>query len=278
MTALVGTLIRYARPLSGKPVLEKITLEMPQSANGGAIARIVLSNAKQNILDFQMMDELSASLDQLAARRDLSTVLIEAAGEHFSAGVDIPSHTPDKVATMLEKFHGVIRRLLKMPKVTVAAVKGYCLGGGAELAMTCDIVITTDAAHWGFPEIRLGCYPPVAAAALASVVGQKRAAELILTGRSFDGREAERIGLANRAVPAEKLKASVAECVDRLAALSPSALAHAKRALYSWDAAHFEKGLARAEEIYLKDLIKSEDAQEGIRAWMEKRKPQWTGK
>jgi cyclohexa-1,5-dienecarbonyl-CoA hydratase len=179
---------------------------------------------------------------------------------------------------MLEKVHSVIRRLLKTSKVTVAAVKGYCLGGGAELAMTCDIVITTDAAHWGFPEIRLGCYPPVAAAALASVVGQKHAAELILTGRSFDGREAERIGLANRAVPADKLKQTVTDCLDRLAALSPSALAHAKRALYSWDAAHFEKGLARAEEIYLKDLIKIEDAQEGIRAWMEKRNPQWTGK
>ncbi|HEU5231281.1 MAG TPA: enoyl-CoA hydratase/isomerase family protein [Terriglobales bacterium] len=278
MTASVGTLIRYARPLSGKPVLEKVTLEMPQSANGGAIARIVLSHAKQNILDFQMMDELSASLDQLAARRDLSTILIEAAGEHFSAGVDIPSHTPEKVATMLEKFHGVIRRLLKIPKVTVAAVKGACLGGGAELAMTCDIVITTDAAHWGFPEIRLGCYPPVAAAALASVVGQKRAAELILTGRSFDGREAERIGLANRAVPADTLKETASEYVHRLAELSPAALTNAKRALYAWDAAHFEKGLARAEDIYLKDLVRTEDAQEGIRAWMEKRSPRWTGK
>ena len=251
---------------------------MPQASDGGAMARIVLRHPKQNILDFQMMDELSASLDQLEALRDVSTILIAAAGEHFSAGVDIPSHTPDKVAIMLEKFHSVIRRLLKTSKVTVAAVKGYCLGGGAELAMTCDIVITTDTAHWGFPEIRLGCYPPVAAAALASVVGQKHAAELILTGRSFDGREAERIGLANRAVPADKLKETVTDCLDRLAALSPSALAHAKRALYSWDAAHFEKGLARAEQIYLKDLIKSEDAQEGIRAWMEKRKPQWTGK
>ena len=282
MSASLGTLIgfRYARPLTVREagILERIALEISQSRDRGTVARIVLRHAKRNILDFQMMDELSASLDQLEARHDVSTILIEAAGEHFSAGVDIPSHTPDKVATMLEKFHGVIRRFLKTSKVTVAAVKGCCLGGGAELAMTCDMVITTEAAHWGFPEIRLGCYPPVAAAALASVVGQKRAAELILTGRSFDGCEAERIGLVNRAVPADKLKESVEECLDRLAALSPSALAHAKRALYSWDAAHFEKGLARAEEIYLKDLIRTEDAQEGIRAWMEKRKPHWMGK
>src|SRR6185437_3262896 len=191
VSASLGTLIgfRYARPLTVREagILERIALEISQSRDRGTVARIVLRHAKRNILDFQMMDELSASLDQLEARHDVPTILIEAAGEHFSAGVDIPSHTPDKVATMLEKFHGVIRRFLKTSKVTVAAVKGCCLGGGAELAMTCDMVITTEAAHWGFPEIRLGCYPPVAAAALASVVGQKRAAELILTGRSFDG-------------------------------------------------------------------------------------------
>jgi len=242
------------------------------------VARIVLSHGKQNVIDFQMMDELAAGLDSLENQPEISTILFETAGEHFSAGVDIPSHTSDKVATMLEKFHNVVRRLLKTSKVTIAAVKGYCLGGGAELAMTCDIVITTDSAHWGFPEIRLGCFPPVAAAALATVVGQKLAAELVLTGRSFDGRKAERIRLANRAVPADKLKEAVAESIDRLVGLSPAALAHTKRALYSWDAAHFEKGLARAEEIYLKDLINTEDAQEGIRAWMEKRNPKWTGR
>jgi len=177
----------------------------------------------------------------------------------------------------LNKFHEAVRRLLKTPKVTLGAVRGYCLGGGAELAMVCDIVVTTESAHWGFPEIQLGCYPPAATAALANVVGQKRAAELILTGRTFDGREAERIGLANRTV-ATKLNEAVAEYEQRLKTLSPMALAHAKRALYSWDASHFEKGLARSEQIYLNELIKTEDAQEGIRAWMEKRKPKWEGK
>lgn len=258
--------------------MDRIAVELPQAPDQRSIARIVLGHGKQNIIDFQMMDELAAALDALDDQREISTILFETAGEHFSAGVDIPSHTPDKVATMLAKFHGTIRRLVKTSKVTVAAVKGYCLGGGAELAMTCDMVFTTDSAHWGFPEIRLGCFPPVATAALAGVVGQKLAAELVLAGRSFDGREAERIGLANRAVPADKLRETVSEYVNRFAELSPAALANAKRALYAWDAAHFEKGLARAEDIYLKDLIRTEDAQEGIRAWMEKRKPHWTGK
>lgn len=242
------------------------------------LARIMLAHGKQNVIDFQMMEELAQALDTLATQREISTILFESAAEHFSVGVDIDSHTPDKLSDMLEKFHKLIRRLLKTPKVTVAAVKGYCLGGGAELAMMCDIVVTTDSAHWGFPEIGLGCFPPVASAALTVVVGQKLAAELILTGRSFDGAEAERIRLANRAVPANQLLEAVAECVKRLAGLSPAALALAKRALYGWDAAHFDKGLTRAEEIYLKDLIKTEDAQEGIRAWTEKRQPRWTGK
>jgi len=240
-------------------------------------ARLTLSNGKQNIIDFPMMEEIVEALDSIECQPEISTVILSGAGEHFSVGVDIPSHTPDKVGEMLGKFHNAVRRLLKTPKVTLAAVRGYCLGGGAELAMVCDIVITTESAHWGFPEIQLGCYPPVAAAALANVVGQKRAAELILTGRTIDGREAERIGLANRSV-ATKFGEAVAECEQRLKTLSPTALAHAKRALYCWDASHFEKGLARAEQIYLNELLKTEDAQEGIRAWIEKRKPEWRGK
>jgi cyclohexa-1,5-dienecarbonyl-CoA hydratase len=250
----------------------QITFDIP-------FARLALSHGKQNVIDLQMMDELSQAIADVEQRPEVSTILLSGAGEHFSAGVDIPSHTPDKVAVMLDKFHTAIRRLARTPKVTLAVVRGYCLGGGAELAMVCDIVVTTDSAHWGFPEIKLGCYPPVAAAALSAVVGQKRAAELVFTGRIFDGREAAQIGLANRAVvPGKQLDEAVFQYEQYFSGLSAAALAHAKRALYSWDAAHFEKGLARAENIYLKDLIQTQDAQEGIRAWMEKRKPIWTGK
>ena len=240
-------------------------------------ARLALSHGKQNVIDFQMMDELAQALATIESQNEISTVIFSGSGEHFSSGVDIPSHASDKVEEMLGKFHDFIRKLVRTPKVTLAVVRGFCLGGGAELAMACDIVITAESAHWGFPEIKLGCFPPVAAAALAAVVGQKRAAELTLTGRTFDGREAVQMGLANRAVPI-KLDEAVAEYEERLKALSPAALAHAKRALYSWDAAHFEKGLARAEQIYLKDLMQTEDAKEGILAWIEKRKPHWKGK
>ena len=179
---------------------------------------------------------------------------------------------------MLAKFHGVIRALIATKKVTIAAVHGHCLGGGAELAMVCDLAFTVDNAQWGFPEIKLGCYPPVACTAMASLTGQKRAAELILTGRTIGGIEAAEIGLANRAVPENQLTTTVEGTIKELVALSPTALALAKKASYAWDSMHFDKGLARAEKIYLDELMKTVDAQEGIRAFMEKRQPKWAGK
>jgi cyclohexa-1,5-dienecarbonyl-CoA hydratase len=178
----------------------------------------------------------------------------------------------------LLKFHTVIRALVASKKVIIASVHGHCLGGGAELAMVCDVVYTAASAQWGFPEIKLGCYPPVACTALAALVGQKRAAELILTGRSITGDAAAQMGLANRAVPDDGLAATVDQTVKELLKLSPAALAVTKKAFYAWDAMHFDKGLARAEKIYLDELMKTADAHEGIRAFMEKREPRWTGK
>ena len=134
------------------------------------------------------------------ARDDVSTLVLSGAGKSFSVGVDVAAHTPDKVADMLTKFHAVIRALVSSKKVTIAAVHGHCLGGGAELAMVCDLVYTAETATWGFPEIKLGCYPPVAATALGGSGRAKHAADLILTGRNITGTEAARIGLANRAV------------------------------------------------------------------------------
>jgi cyclohexa-1,5-dienecarbonyl-CoA hydratase len=242
------------------------------------VARIVLRNPPLNVIDIPMMEELAQALGEIESRSDISVVVLSGEGKAFSAGVDVAAHTPDKVEAMVLKFHAAVRALLASRKVTVAAVHGHCLGGGAELAMVCDIVYTTASAQWGFPEIKLGCYPPVACAALAALVGQKRASELILTGRTISGIEAAEIGLASRAVPEEQLSALVDECLAHLLRLSPAALAVTKKALYAWDAMHFDKGLARAEKIYLEELMKTADAQEGIRAFIEKREPKWAGK
>lgn len=242
------------------------------------VAWITMRNPPLNVIDIPMMDELCAALADLEARPEISTIVLSGEGKTFSAGVDVAAHTSEKVAEMLFKFHAVIRALVASRKVTIAAVHGNCLGGGAELAMICDIVYTTASARWGFPEIKLGCYPPVACSALAALVGQKRAAELILTGRTINGVDAAGMGLANRSVADDEVVKVVDQTVEELSRLSPAALAVTKKAIYAWDAMHFDKGLARAEKIYLEELMKTPDAQEGIRAFLEKRQPKWTGK
>lgn len=244
----------------------------------GAVARIELRNPPLNVIDIAMMEELARSLVEVEARSDISVIVLCGAGKAFSAGVDVAAHTPDKVEEMLAKFHAVIRALVASTKVTIASVHGLCLGGGAELAMVCDLAYTTVEAEWGFPEIRLACFPPVACTALAALVGQKRAAEMILTGGSITGRQAAEIGLATKAVDERHLDAAVQGVVAQLQRLSPAALRVAKKASYAWDSMHFDKGLARAEKVYFDDLMKTADAHEGIRAFLEKRSPRWSGK
>ena len=238
-------------------------------------AHLTLTNPPLNVIDIPMMEKLASALAAIELQSEISTIVIRGAGKCFSAGVDVAAHTPDLVAGMLGKFHSVIRALVSSRKITVAVVHGNCLGGGAELAMVCDLVYSANDAHWGFPEIQLGCFPPVAVTALASLVSPKRAAELIFTGKTISGTEAAEIGLVTKSADASELEATVNQCLDSLHALSPAALALTKKAVYAWDAMHFDKGLARAERIYLDELMKTEDAQEGIRAFLEKRQPLW---
>jgi cyclohexa-1,5-dienecarbonyl-CoA hydratase len=242
------------------------------------VARITFNHPPLNVIDLPMMRELQLALAEIESRIDISTILFEGDPRAFSVGVDIKAHVPEEIHEMLASFHAVIRAIVASRKVTIAAVRGACLGGGAELAAVCDMVYTTRDASWGFPEIKLGCYPPVAAVVLATLIGQKRAAELILTGRQFSGGEAAAMGLATRSVVAAELESVVERTLAELRALSPAALAHTKKAIYAWDAIHFDKGLARAENFYLNELISTADAREGIIAFLDKRPPKWTGK
>jgi cyclohexa-1,5-dienecarbonyl-CoA hydratase len=244
----------------------------------GPLARITFTHPPLNIFDFQQMDEMTQALESLRQRAEISAVVISGSERAFSAGVDVAVHTPEQVRTMFQKFHGLILALAKFPRITIAEVRGSCLGGGAELAIVCDMCFTTRDAKWGFPEITLGCYPPVACTALAALVGQKRAADLIFTGRMFSGSEAAAWGLANEAVTEPELQSRIQRTLDHLFQLSPAALAHAKKAFYAWDSIHLDKGLARAEKIYIEELMQTEDAKEGIQAWMEKRNPEWRGR
>ncbi len=250
-----------------------ITLDMRER-----IAHIRLNRPSLNIITQQMAAELLAAIERCNGRPEIVAMVFSGAGDNFSAGVDVAAHAPEHIREMLIGFHSMIRALVNTQKVTIAAVHGNCLGGGAELAVVCDLVFTTDDATWGFPEITLGAYPPVAAVMLASVVGPKRAADLILTARKIDGEEAMRIGLANEAASPDEVAELVEETAERLASLSSASLALTKKALYAWDAMHFHKGLDRAQQIYLEELAQLEDAREGVTAFLEKRTPVWKGK
>jgi len=244
----------------------------------GRAARLTLVNHPLNVIDLRMAQELAGALAEIESRADISTIVFQGDARDFSAGVDIKAHLPEQIREMLTAFHAVIRAIVASRKITIAMVRGRCLGGGAELASVCDIVYTAKDATWGFPEIKLGCYPPVATVALAALIGQKRATELIVTGRQISGEEAAAIGLATRSTASGELEAAVDRTLSDLGQLSSAALAHTKKALYAWDAIHFDKGLARAEKIYLEELISTTDAREGIMAFLEKRSPRWTGK
>jgi cyclohexa-1,5-dienecarbonyl-CoA hydratase len=239
-------------------------------------ARVTLNNPPLNIIDIRMMEELRAALEQVEARPEISVIVFAGSERGFSSGVDIAAHTPDKVRGMLTDFHSVIRSIVSSSKLTIASVRRHCLGGGAELALMCDIIYASPDSVWGFPEIKLACYAPVASVALAAIVGQKLAAELLLTDRTLSGEEALAGGLVNGL--AEDPETLAAECVQRVAQLSPAALKLAKKAFYAWDSMHFDKGLTRAEQIYNDELMKTSDAQEGINAFLERRRPKWIGK
>ena len=239
-------------------------------------ARITLNRPPLNILDIEMMRALDTALQHAIPVCDF--LVFQGHGpEGFSAGADVADHAPKRVGKMLAAFHAVFRRLAKADCLSIAAVHGHCLGGGMELAAFCDFVIAGEGAQFGQPEIKLACFPPVAMVALPALIGIRAATDLLLTGRTITAVEAWRLGLVSRVVPDADLETAVDGLLAELRALSPAALRLTRRALRRLHAADFEKRLAEVERIYLSKLIKSPDAREGVRAFLEKRAPRWRG-
>jgi cyclohexa-1,5-dienecarbonyl-CoA hydratase len=240
-------------------------------------AWLTIDRPPLNILDIPTIQQLGAAiatLDQLGP--DLQVVVVRGAGERaFSAGVSVQDHTPDQVRPMLESFHRAIRLLRDLPAVTIAAVQGHCLGGGMELALACDLVIAGDETRFGQPEVELGCYPPVAAALYPSLIGPGKTLDLLLTGRTLDCQEAERLGLVTRRVPRAGFEAAVNELVGQITGKSAPVTRLIKAAVRAGRDLGFSAGLAEAERLYLHDLSATEDMQEGIAAFLEKRRPEW---
>jgi cyclohexa-1,5-dienecarbonyl-CoA hydratase len=244
------------------------------------VGRVAFARPPLNVFTIAMMREVDAALTECMGRRDMVAVVFEAvAGSRaFSAGVSIEEHAEETVYQMLESFHQIFRTLELMGKPVVAVVDGAALGGGCELVAGCDIVLSGPRAKFGQPEIKLGVFPPAAAVLLPRVVGERRARELLLTGELFGADEALRMGLVSYVVESEQLEARLQEVLVKLRELSAPALEMTRRAMDAARGRPFLEGLERAEDIYLNELMKTEDAHEGVRAFMEKRKPDWRNK
>jgi cyclohexa-1,5-dienecarbonyl-CoA hydratase len=240
-------------------------------------AWITLDRSPLNILDTSMMRSLDEVLARALSKSDF--VIFQGAGSKgFSAGAEIADHAPGYVTKMLAAFHAVFRRLAASDCLTIAAVHGYCLGGGMELATFCDFVIAGESTKFGQPEIKLGCFPPVAIVTLPQLIGMRAAADLILTGRQIGAVEALRLGLIARVVPDAELTDAVNQLMRELRASSPSILKLTRKTLGRIHFATFAEQLKEAERVYLTKLMKTQDAREGILAFFKKRAPIWKGK
>jgi cyclohexa-1,5-dienecarbonyl-CoA hydratase len=243
----------------------------------GRVAWITLDRPPLNVLDIPLLHELGKAVHKLTVECDV--VVFQGAGSKgFSAGVEIRDHAPERINEMLAAFHGIFRQLWRADCLSIAAVHGHCLGGGAELATFCDFVMAGESAQFGQPEIRLGCFPPLALVTYPALVGPRAALDLILTGRTIGAREAQQMGLVTQVVPDSELEGTVQKLIATLNEKSHLVLRMTRRALWRRSGFDFEKSLHEAEELYLKELMRTHDANEGIRAFIEKRAPVWQGR
>jgi cyclohexa-1,5-dienecarbonyl-CoA hydratase len=234
---------------------------------------ITLDRPPVNVLDLPTIAAIGAALTPLESRRDIKVVVFRSAiAGTFSAGVEVRDHVRERVGAMLDAFHAVVRRLDTLPQAMVAAVDGTCLGGGCELASACDIVLATPRSVLGQPEIDVGCFPPVASVLLPRLVG-RAAAEIVLTGAPLSAAAAARIGLVSRVV--DDVEGETRRVVALLAGKSVAVLALARRALREGGTGTFSDALARVEALYRDELMATHDAEEGVRAFLEKRPPRW---
>jgi cyclohexa-1,5-dienecarbonyl-CoA hydratase len=244
-----------------------------------AVAKITISRPPHNVLNIQTMKEINGAIEKARREPGQKALVIGAAGEKaFSAGVDVGDHTPEKMDEMIEVFHRIFRLLSICDVPTVAVVKGMALGGGCEVAAFCDMVIASDRATFGQPEIKVGVYPSMAVAWFHRIIGAKKAYELLLTGDTITAAEAERIGLINQVAPHEELDQAVERFLGRLTDKSSAVLKWTKTAMRHGMGVEFERGLRDSEIIYKNGLMSTEDAKEGLLAFLEKRKPVWKEK
>lgn len=238
------------------------------------VCSLTIERPPLNVIDYDHAEEFAAALRQVG-RQGPTVVIVRGGGRCFSAGVDVRQHSPEEIARLLPAFHGVIRELTALHALTVAAIHGHCLGGAAEVALACDRIIADSTTRMGFPEIDVGCYPPVALAALALRVGRGRATELITGGEALEGRDLLDSGLVDRLVPAGSLDEAIDAELSRWSGKSPSVLRVIAQGLHDEVNRTWVSRLDEIEATYFHRLLPLKDMREGVSAFCDKRPPVW---
>jgi cyclohexa-1,5-dienecarbonyl-CoA hydratase len=241
------------------------------------IVKIILDHPPLNVLNIKMMEELIRAF-RWAGEEPGSLVVLGAEGKAFSAGVDIADHTPDQVHAMIDVFDRLFLTMSEIEKPIAALVNGAALGGGFELVLFCDLVVASEKAKLGQPEVKVGVFPPIACYLLPRLLSWPLAMEILLGGEVFDAARAAQIGLVNKVFPADNFGGDATSYLKLFSKLSPVVLALTKKAARAGAGKDFAEGLKIIDEIYLQELMKTHDAVEGLQAFMEKRKPVWKGK
>src|SRR4030042_2827294 len=231
------------------------------------VATLTLNRAPLNVLNIEMMEEINTYLEGLKKEESLKLLVVQAAGKAFSAGVDVGEHLGDLVYKMIEVFHKIFRLMDALKVPSIAVVNGSALGGGCELALYCDMVIATEKAKFGQPEIQVGVFPPIAALILPRIIGRKKAMELILSGETISAQEAFSFGLVNKVVPEASLAQEVNGFIDKFKKLSGIVLKLTKEAALAGLNDDMDKGLKAIEKIYLDKAMNTDDATEGTQAF-----------
>ena len=239
------------------------------------VARMTLDRPEHNLLNEAMLRELADGISFAGERDDVKLIVLDSAHKVFCGGIDIGEYTSQRVFQMLDAFHAAFSGMLEIGKPVVCVVNGPAIGGGAELAAFGDLVIATPKARFAQPEISIGIFPPLASTILPFLVGPKAALELVLTGEAVTAERALELGLVNRLVPEAKIEQTVNELVSRITEHSGPVLTMAKKAILGGMGMSLRDGLKHSMNIFLNELYRLEDSQEGLRALVEKRKPNW---
>lgn len=249
--------------------------EFIKTSRDEGIVRIIFNRPKHNMLNIPMMKELCTEFDALSKDAELKGIVLSGEGPSFCAGVDVGDHKPDVVEEMIEVFNRMFITIHDLEVPLIAAVHGACLGGGMEVAIACDIILATRSAIFGQPEIKLAFFPPYAAIRLPRLVGVAKAMEICLTGKRYSAEEACRLGLVSHVVDEDKFNEALDALLGEIKTSSPLIIRLNKRAIKENLDRDFLTALRNVGDLFLHTLMKTEDTQEGIRSYFEKRKPQW---